>query len=882
MNAIESGPSHPEEQLKPSPPLLRAVVACDLVESTALTEELGDRGTADVIHLLDRQARDLLRVHGGQEIDKTDGFLLLFERPIKAVAFALDYQRLLRGLSEERFLPLKARIGIHVGDVVLWRNSAEDIARGAKPVEVEGLVKPLAARLMSLALPGQILLSGVAHALALRATDELPEERVLQWRTYGRYRFKGVADPIDVFEVGESGVAPFSMPTHSGKAQRERPWWRRPGMLVVEAALLLAAIAIPAYLSLRSPSAIAFGERDWVVVGDLNNQTGESILNDSLQTAFRIGLEQSRYVNVLSDLKVRDTLALMQRDPEKTRIDRAVGSEVAVRNGARALILPTVAEIGGHVRVTVEVIDPSNQTTVYSETSEGAGYNSLLPSLDQVNQRLRISLGEALSMVQANNVPLPQVTTSNLDALRAYALGIQALAHGHPADALELFEHAVKLDPDFALAYIGMLRVYVGNNDDASALRNAEKAASLKERLPARDRLYLDAWLARFGPPSPMLDKWRLLGKMYPDYYAAHYNYAFFAWHLENRAADAITAIQPALSEHDPLRGVAYYTLGYLEAANEMFDPALKSFREAAALGDSEQGQYHAATYAAQRRFSDAMRLLDSAKPSGLATTDIFLRQMLIAIHVDRGEWAQARDVASIAAKEADKAGALYGRAFRAGKLSLEDYWAADNSYREELHKFVDSASEAMQQHSLTNHDDNIFSVLFGAYLAIRAGEQALARDAIESAAPQAKGSGFPNLEHMLVIVQAEQMRVEGHADQASRLLEASIDGTELYLTHAALADAYIAAGQSDKAIGEARWLLEHRGRAYLEWNSFQLLQTRNIIESNIAYLRMAEADHALGKDEDARKQMASFAAIWHTAALPARIASRAAKVRVN
>ena len=173
MNAVQNEQPSVVEQPTPTP-LLRTVVLCDLVDSTALIEQLGDVDAATFMHRLDRQCRNLLAQHAGREIDKTDGFLFLFDRPIQGVAFALDYQRLIREFGESEFLPLSARVGIHVGDVVLWENSTDDIARGAKPVEMEGLIKPVAARLMSLALPGQILLSGIAHTLAIRAQNELP------------------------------------------------------------------------------------------------------------------------------------------------------------------------------------------------------------------------------------------------------------------------------------------------------------------------------------------------------------------------------------------------------------------------------------------------------------------------------------------------------------------------------------------------------------------------------------------------------------------------------------------------------------------------------------------------------------------------------------
>ena len=90
----------------------------------------------------------------------------------------------------------------------------------------------------------------------------------------------------------------------------------------------------------------------------------------TLRTALRLSVEQSRYVNVVSDLQVRDAVRRMRRDPTNTRIDRAIGAEVALREGARALVLPSVAEVGGKLRVTAEIIDPQSQSTVYSDSAD--------------------------------------------------------------------------------------------------------------------------------------------------------------------------------------------------------------------------------------------------------------------------------------------------------------------------------------------------------------------------------------------------------------------------------------------------------------------------------------------------------------------------------
>ncbi|HEX7770748.1 MAG TPA: putative peptide modification system cyclase, partial [Dokdonella sp.] len=435
--------------------VLRTLVLCDLVDSTALVERLGDRRAADLFRKHDRLARTLIQQHGGKEIDKTDGFLLIFERPIQAVAFALDYQRELAELGRREDAPLAARIGVHVGDIVIWDNEAGDIERGAKPVEVEGLVKPVAARLMGLALPRQILLSGVAYDIAHRAQGELGEALArVRWRTHGRYRFKGVPDLVPVFEVGEEGFAPLRAPSWSGKAHREMPVWRRPVAIGFELVALALLIAAPIWYLTRPAPAIAFAQRDWVVVGDLKNLTGQKALDDSLQTAFRIGLEQSRHINVLPELQVRDALRRMQRDPSSTLVDRDVGSEVALREGARALVLPTVAEVGGRLRLTAEVVDPTTQVSVYSDSVDASSEESLLPGLDELLGKMRSRLGESVAAIGEASMPLAQITTPNLDALRAFAKAEDEQGKGKVNESLLLLKEALRLDPDFALAWM--------------------------------------------------------------------------------------------------------------------------------------------------------------------------------------------------------------------------------------------------------------------------------------------------------------------------------------------------------------------------------------------------------------------------------------------
>ena len=194
---------------------IRALLLTDVVDSTKLSQELGDAAMASVWLAHDRVARGLLEPWRGREIDKTDGMLLLFDAASDAVGYAMAYH----GALAELPVPLKARAGLHVGPVILRENLQADIARGAKPLEVEGLAKPIAARVMTLARAGQTLLSAEAR-------EDLGKT-ALKVVSHGHWMVKGVSDPIELFEAGDPACA-FVQPPDGEKAHRvvrTGDWW---------------------------------------------------------------------------------------------------------------------------------------------------------------------------------------------------------------------------------------------------------------------------------------------------------------------------------------------------------------------------------------------------------------------------------------------------------------------------------------------------------------------------------------------------------------------------------------------------------------------------------------------------------------------------------
>ena len=194
---------------------VRALLLTDVVDSTKLSEAIGDQAMAELWAAHDRAARDLLPACRGREIDKTDGMLLMFDTASDALGYAQAYHRALAALP----VALKARAGLHVGPVILRENRAEDVARGAKPLEVDGLVKPTAARVMSLARGGQTLLTSEAR-------EDLGKS-ALKLESHGHWLIKGVADPIELFEVAEAGTRLVAPPDSEKvfRVVRAGEWW---------------------------------------------------------------------------------------------------------------------------------------------------------------------------------------------------------------------------------------------------------------------------------------------------------------------------------------------------------------------------------------------------------------------------------------------------------------------------------------------------------------------------------------------------------------------------------------------------------------------------------------------------------------------------------
>ncbi len=842
--------------------VLRTVLLCDWADSTHLIDTLGDARAVGLMQKHDQFVRDTLLETNGRMIDKADGILALFERPIQALDFALRYQQQMRVWGAEYQQPIQARIGIHVGDVMTWENLPDQIAAGAKPLEVEGFAKPVAARLMSLAMPGQILLSGMAQSLAQRAQLELGERgQKLRWILHGRYNFKGVPAPMLVHEVGDAEFSPLRAPPSTQKAWREVPLWRRPPVIALELLLTTGLIGGFIWSTFQSTPAIAFYERDWVVMGDVQNLSREKLFNDSLDTAMRVGLEQSAYVNVISDSQEQDALKRMQR--EGHGIDRQTGAELALREGAKALILPTLTEVGGRLRITAEVIDPNTGVTVYTESADAKNADGVLPALDSVLEKLRTRLGEPVSLVDQRSKPLQQVTTANLEALRAYTLGQEAKLEDRYIEARNLNNTAIKLDPDFSHAYLALGTLDYIESDFLGAEKNWAIADSKRARLTLRESLWLDAANSVFSPPKTMLAKWKSLVAMYPDEYNGYHNYSYFSLYDNLDYQDGLNFLAPAYAPQNPKRLSTYYLQGVLNLALNKPAEAKRAFERSQEQNRNGYNTEHAIVYALQRDYSAAVKILNQQDSSGTEAPTLYKQEAQLMYLVDQGRWREAivhtQQLQQTAKAESPELIPIY----RGMELSLRSY-LPDTNLAADLKTYIADIEQNLAQDHKVLRTGNLFNLLAAGVMAARYGDLLTANAVQKRFHIEALQSEQPKLISMATCLESEILLAQGKSKQALAVLNPHIQaGHELYYAHALRLRALMAVGQNKLALQEAEWLTAYRGRAYVEPNNKHLWSPSNIAESNLALQAAADIEARLGRSAQAELHLKQFKTAW-------------------
>ena len=341
------------------------------------------------------------------------------------------------------------------------------------------------------------------------------------------------------------------------------------------AALAVVALAMVAALlyQRRTP---AFTERDEILLTNFVNTTGEAAFDGTLRQALAINLEQSPYLNVVGQEKVRETLRYMGRKPDEP-VTEQVGREICVRRGIKALLVGSIANLGTKYVVTLRAVNAATGDDLASVQKEAPSREAVLQELGAAATDVRRRLGESLTSVARFAAPIEQATTSSLEALKAFSTGNERRVMGRELDAVPFYERATQLDPNFAMAFARLSVIYYNGGDYKRADENARRAYELRDRVSERERYYITARYQTMKGDLEALKRTYLLWKeTYPRDTAPRNNLAIILSQLGEPEA----ALQEALEANriDPASPFPYANLcgGYI---------ALKKFDEAKAIG---------------------------------------------------------------------------------------------------------------------------------------------------------------------------------------------------------------------------------------------------------------------------------------------------------
>jgi eukaryotic-like serine/threonine-protein kinase len=266
----------------------------------------------------------------------------------------------------------------------------------------------------------------------------------------------------------------------------------RSRLLVFVATVILIA-AGATYFYLRTTHAAKLTEKDTIVLADFTNTTGDSVFDGALRQGLASQLEQSPFLNLLSDEKIAQTLSLMAQSKD-ARLTTTLARDVCQRTASAATIEGSISNLGTQYVVGLKAVNCHNGDQLAAEQATAAGKEQILKSLGDAASKMRQKLGESLSTVQKYDAPPDGVTTASLEALQAYSLGMQnMLVKGDYVAAVPLFQRATQLDPNFAMAYARMGTNYFNLGDQTRAEETIRKAYSLRDRGSDREKFYIDS-----------------------------------------------------------------------------------------------------------------------------------------------------------------------------------------------------------------------------------------------------------------------------------------------------------------------------------------------------------------------------------------------------
>ena len=614
--------------------------------------------------------------------------------------------------------------------------------------------------------------------------------------------------------------------------------WR----VVIPVALAIVLVVSGYFHLHRSPK---LTERDTVVLADFANATGDPVFDGTLRHGLSAQLEQSPFLNLLSDQRIAQTLSLMAQ-PKDPRLTHELAGEVCQRTASAAVLDGSIAQIGAQYLLTLKAVNCSNGESLASAEAQASDKNHVLDALGKVASEIRSKLGESLASVQKYDAPAENVTTASLEALKAYSLGYQAMiVKSDPPAAVSLFQRAISLDPNFAMAYARLGICYSNLNETVRAAENTRKAYQLRERVSEREKLYIATHYEEVftGNLEAARKTHELWAQTYPRDNVPPHNLGIIYAYLGDY--DKSLAASREVLNLNPGSGSAYATLVSSYQYLNRFDEAKAAAQEAQAHNlDSPQMHLNLYLLDFLQHNAPGMEREAAGLMGELAYEDVVLNyESDTAAYA--GQFAKARELTRRAADSAQ----------RADEKETAAGYKAEAALREAL---IGNFGVAKQQvHAalaLSNGRDvaGMSAIALG-----RAGDSAQANWLAADLGKRFPEDTIAQLNYLPMIHAAAALRgrdtgkaIEALAAAAPYELGVGFSLYPVYLR----GEAYLAAKQGTAAAAEFQKILDHSG------------VVANEPIGALAHLQLGRAYALSGDTTKAKAEYQDFLALWKDA----------------
>jgi serine/threonine protein kinase/tetratricopeptide (TPR) repeat protein len=451
---------------------------------------------------------------------------------------------------------------------------------------------------------------------------------------------------------------------------------RRRWLLASAAVAVVAAVGLGSFFYSHRASALT--EKDFILLTDFTNTTGDSVFDGTLKQALAVQLEQSPFLNVYPQERVREAMRYAGRSPDD-RVTVPVARDICQREAIKAILTGTISSMGSNYVVSLEALNCRTGDTIARQQAEAATKEKVLQALGTAAKEIRGPLGENVTSIEHFNAPVEQATTSSLEAMKAYAMGDEKRARESDLPSLPFYKHAVELDPNFAMAYARAGAIYANLGERRLAEENSQKAYDLRERTSEREKFYIADHYYRdvtgeLGKDTENLELWI---QTYPRDFSPHNNisveYAVTGG-FQKALEQAREALRLAPNDVLPYLNViaSYLRLNQLEEAKAIYKQAIdkkldsmvihnQRFTIAYLEGDGQEMERQAAWAAGKTEEST-----------------ILLQQSQVA--ASRGQLKKARELSQQAFDSAKKFDLQAAAAAVAAQRGIFENWLGDSS----------------------------------------------------------------------------------------------------------------------------------------------------------------------------------------------------------